>query len=119
LRPSDAENIFVRGLGSSKSRRREQDCGSPLGLVRRLNPASYNAVRMARTKNLEEIINAFESDTQITVAEHPPRHVFVTRVSWVGTDRPFSSLGFYNGKTTLVSELILKARAVKRRIRWN
>jgi hypothetical protein len=75
--------------------------------VRRLNLAYWNLARIARSRNLNDVLDAFESHLQLTVAEHAPRRVFVHSgvVGWKGKAILFPGLS-YCGKTTLVQHLI-------------
>src|SRR5260370_33206248 len=54
--------------------------------VRRLNLAYWNLTRIARSRTLDDMLDAFESHLQLTVAEHAPRRVFVHSgvVGWKG-----------------------------------
>src|SRR5690349_15618343 len=45
--------------------------------VRLLNLAYWNIIRIARSRKFEDILDAFESHVQLTVAEHAPHRVFV------------------------------------------
>ena len=75
--------------------------------VRRLNLAYWNLLRIARSRNFEDMLDAFESHVQLTVAEHAPRRVFVHAgvVGW--NDRAILIPGLsHSGKTTLVAELV-------------
>src|SRR5712692_4675918 len=75
--------------------------------VRRLNLAYWNLLRVARARNFDEVLDAFESHVQLTVAEHAPRRIFVHAgvVGW--KDRAILIPGLsQSGKTTLVDQLI-------------
>jgi len=81
--------------------------GNPNGKVRRLSLAYENLARFARSRNFEEVLDAFESQVQLTVAEHAPRRIFVHAgvVGW--KDRAILIPGMsHSGKTTLVDRLI-------------
>jgi hypothetical protein len=75
--------------------------------VRRFNLAYRNNARLARTLDLEEVFDLFESDLHLQIAEHARRRVFVHAgvVGWNGQAivMPGRSL---SGKTTLVAELV-------------
>src|SRR6266550_5588400 len=76
----------------------------PDAKVRPLNLAYWNLDRFARSRSLQEMLEAFASHLQITVAEHSPRRVFVHAgvVGW--NDRAIVIPGrSYSGKTTLVA----------------
>lgn len=75
--------------------------------VRRLNLAYWNLLRVARSRNFEEVLDAFESHVQLTVAEHAPRRVFVHAgvVGWNGRAIVIPGLS-HSGKTTLVHQLV-------------
>src|SRR6266852_1891940 len=45
--------------------------------VRRLNLAYWNLLRIARSRKFDEVLDAFESHVQLTVAEYAPRRIFV------------------------------------------
>ncbi len=75
--------------------------------VRRLNLAYWNLLRVARSRNFDEVLDAFESHVQLTVAEHAPRRVFVHAgvVGWNGRAILIPGLS-HSGKTTLVHQLV-------------
>lgn len=75
--------------------------------VRRLSLAYWNITRIARSRDFNEVLDAFESHLQLTVAEHAPRRVFVHSgvVGWKGKAILFPGLS-YTGKSTLVRHLI-------------
>jgi hypothetical protein len=79
--------------------------------IRGYNLAYRNTVRLARSLDLDQIFDAFESDLHLNVAEMAQRRVFIHAgvVGWKGKAilMPGRSL---SGKTTLVTEL-LKAGA--------
>src|SRR5882672_7568667 len=75
--------------------------------VRRLNLAYWNLLRIARSRKFDEVLDAFESHVQLTVAEHAPRRVFVHAgvVGWNGRAILIPGLS-HSGKTTLVHQLV-------------
>ena len=77
------------------------------GGVRRFNLGYWNLTRFARSRNLEQLLDDFESHVQLTVAEFAPRRVFVHAgvVGWKGRAILIPGMSF-SGKTTLVTELI-------------
>jgi len=84
--------------------------GYPAGIAlrpRRLNLAYYNLDRIVRAAKFPDLLNAFESHLQLTVAEHARRRVFVHAgvVGWKGRAILLPGRSF-SGKTTLVAELI-------------
>ena len=80
--------------------------GSRPGL-RRLNILYSNTRRIGRSIHLAEVLEAFESDLQIHVAERAPRRVFVHAgvVGWQGKAIVIPGRS-YSGKTSLVAELV-------------
>ncbi len=80
--------------------------------VRRFNLLYRDIGRLARTRNLEEALEMFESDLQMHVATEAPRRVFVHAgvVGWKGQAILVPGRS-YSGKTTLIAELI-KAGAI-------
>ena len=75
--------------------------------VRRLNVAYANLIRISRSRKFDDLLDAFESHVQLTVAEHAPRRIFVHAgvVGW--KDRAILIPGMsHSGKTTLVDRLI-------------
>src|SRR5260370_29590339 len=75
--------------------------------VRQLNLAYWNLLRIARSRNFDDVLDIFESHVQLTVAEHAPRRVFVHAgvVGW--NDRAILIPGLsHSGKTTLVYQLV-------------
>ncbi len=75
--------------------------------VRRLSLAYWNILRISRSRKFAEMLDAFESHLQLTVAEHARRRVFVHAgvVGW--KDRAILIPGLsHSGKTTLVERLI-------------
>lgn len=77
------------------------------GRVRRFNLGYWNLIRFARSRNLEDLLDQFESHVQLTVAEYAPNRVFVHAgvVAWKGAAILIPGMTF-SGKTTLVTELI-------------
>jgi len=75
--------------------------------VRRLSLGYWNLSRFARAREFDDMLDAFESHVQLTVAEYAPRRVFVHAgvVGW--QDRAILIPGLsFSGKTTLVAELV-------------
>ena len=75
--------------------------------LRRFNLLYGDHVRLARTTDLNEVFETFESDLRLIVAEFAPRRVFVHAgvVGWKG--RAIVLPGrTYSGKSTLVAELV-------------
>lgn len=81
---------------------------SPNSGVKRYNIVFWNAGRIARSIDIEPVLEAFESNLQLTVAEWSPRRVFVHAgvVEWNGKAIVIPGLSF-SGKTTLVKHLVL------------
>lgn len=77
------------------------------GGSRRLSQGYWNTEVFARSRSLDNVLDAFEAHVQITVAEHAPRRVFVHAgvVAWNGKAIVIPGLS-YSGKTTLVTKLI-------------
>ena len=75
--------------------------------LRRLSLVYANANRIARTPELFQALDAFESDLQLYVAETAPRRVFVHAgvVRWRGKAIVIPGRSF-SGKTTLTAELV-------------
>lgn len=75
--------------------------------IRRLNLGYWNLSRFMRSRDFDDLLDAFESHVQLTVAEHAPRHIFVHAgvVGWKGRAILIPGLSFA-GKTTLVDQLI-------------
>lgn len=75
--------------------------------IKRYNIAYWGAQRLARSIDLETVLNAFESNLQITVAEWSPHRVFVHAgvVEWKGKAIVIPGLSL-SGKTTLVKHLV-------------
>jgi hypothetical protein len=80
---------------------------TPAARVRRLCLGYWNLLRFVRARDFDTVLDAFESQVQLTVAEYAPRRIFVHAgvVGW--KDRAILFPGTsYSGKTTLVNELI-------------
>jgi hypothetical protein len=75
--------------------------------VRRFHLLYGDIARLGRTVNLEELLEAFESDLQLYVAEAARRRVFIHAgvVGWRGQAILIPGRS-YSGKTTLVAELV-------------
>jgi hypothetical protein len=75
--------------------------------VRRFNLLYGDIARLARTRNLEEALELFESDLQLHVATQARRRVFVHAgvVGWKGQAIILPGQS-YTGKTTLVAEMV-------------
>ena len=75
--------------------------------IRRYSLVYANAGRIARTPELFQALDAFESDLQLYVAEEAPRRVFVHAgvVRWRGKAILIPGRSF-SGKTTLTAELV-------------
>ncbi len=75
--------------------------------LRRYSLVYANASRIARTPELSQALDAFESDLQLYVAETAPRRVFVHAgvVRWRGKAIVIPGRSF-SGKTTLTAELV-------------
>lgn len=75
--------------------------------IRRYSLVYANANRIARTPELFQALDAFESDLQLYVAETAPRRVFVHAgvVRWRGKAIVIPGRSF-SGKTTLTAELV-------------
>jgi hypothetical protein len=79
----------------------------PDSKVRRFSLGYWNLLQIARTRGFDDVLDAFESHVQLTVAEYAPRRVFVHAgvVGW--KDRAILIPGLsHSGKTTLVAQLI-------------
>jgi len=75
--------------------------------VRRLNLAYADVIRIARSSNLQDVLERFESDLQLYVAESARKRVFVHAgvVEW--SNKAIIIPGrSHSGKTTLVAELV-------------
>ena len=80
---------------------------SPASNVQRFSLLYYQALRLARSKDLETVLTTFESDLQLLIAEFARKRIFV-HAGVVGLKNqavviPGLSL---SGKTTLVSKLV-------------
>jgi len=75
--------------------------------VRRFNLLYGDHVRLARTTDLDEVFETFESDLRLVVAEFAPHRVFVHAgvVGWKGKAILVPGRSF-SGKSTLVAELV-------------
>ena len=75
--------------------------------VRRFNLLYGNLDRLARTRNLDEALEVFQSNLQLYLAEEARRRVFVHAgvVGWHGRAIVIPGRSF-SGKTTLVAELV-------------
>jgi hypothetical protein len=79
----------------------------PESKLRRFSLGYWNLLRIARSREFHDVLEAFESHVQLTVAEYAPRRVFVHAgvVGW--KDRAILIPGLsHSGKTTLVDHLI-------------
>jgi hypothetical protein len=79
----------------------------PGSKVRRLSLGYWNLLRFARAREFDDLLDAFESNVQLTVAEFAPRRIFVHAgvVGW--KDRAILIPGLsHSGKTTLVDQMI-------------
>jgi hypothetical protein len=87
-------SIIVRGEGAGRD-------------VRRFNFVYADADRIARTPELHQALDAFESDVQLYVAEMSPRRLFVHAgvVAWRGKAVVIPGRSF-SGKSTLTSALV-------------
>ena len=99
-KPIDAEIVdqlysVVTGGVSSSSR------------IRRYNIAYWGAQRLVRSLDLDTVLDAFESNLQITVAEWSPLRIFVHAgvVEWKRKAIVIPGFSF-SGKTTLVKHLV-------------
>ena len=75
--------------------------------IKRYSIVYWGAQRLARSLALDAVLDAFESNLQITVAELSPRRLFVHAgvVEWKGKAIVIPGLSF-SGKTTLVKHLV-------------
>ena len=75
--------------------------------IRRFSLAYWNLIRIARSRSFDDVLDAFESHVQLTVAEHAPGRIFVHAgvVGWEGQAILIPGLS-HSGKTTLVDRLI-------------
>jgi hypothetical protein len=75
--------------------------------ARTLNLAYADVTRIARASSLDDVLESFESDLQLYVAQSAPKRVFVHAgvVEW--SNKAIIIPGrSYSGKTTLVAELV-------------
>lgn len=79
----------------------------PSSRIKRYNIAYWGTQTLARSIDLETVLDAFESNLQLTVAECSPLRVFVHAgvVAWKGKAILIPGLSF-SGKTTLVKHLV-------------
>lgn len=79
----------------------------PRGRFHRLNLLYSDISRAARSRDLNQVLDIFESDLHIYIAEKAHRRVFVHAgvVGWKGKAIVIPGRSF-SGKTTLVSELV-------------
>ena len=79
----------------------------PRSSVRRLSLGYWNILRIARSRNFVDVLDAFEAHVQLTVAEHAPARVFIHAgvVGCNGKAILIPGLS-HSGKSTLVRELI-------------
>ena len=79
----------------------------PTSKVKPFSIAYANLQRVARTRSVDDMLEAFASHVQLTVAEHAPNRVFVHAgvVGWKGSAIVLPGRSF-SGKTTVVTELI-------------
>lgn len=75
--------------------------------IKRYHIAYWGPQRLARSLDLDTVLDAFESNLQITVAERSPLRVFVHAgvVEWKGTAIVIPGFSC-SGKTTLVKRLV-------------
>ena len=80
---------------------------NPNAKVRRLNLVYWNLLRIGRSRNFDEVLEALESHVQLTVAEYAPHRIFVHAgvVGWNGRAIVIPGKSF-SGKTTLVEHLV-------------
>src|SRR6266536_3494305 len=80
---------------------------NPRSNIRRLHLVYRDTTRLARSKTLDEALDVFESNLQLTVAEHARHRVFVHAgvVGWQGNAILIPGLS-HSGKTTLVDQLV-------------
>jgi hypothetical protein len=97
-RPGVVERLYSIRAGAGGVERRG---------LRRFKLLYADHVRLARTVELEELFERFESDLQLSVAEAAHRRVFVHAgvVGWKGRAVVVPGRSF-SGKTTLVAELV-------------
>jgi len=79
----------------------------PDSKVRRFSLGYWNLLRIARSREFDDVLEAFESHVQLTVAENAPRRVFVHAgvVGWNNRAILIPGLS-HSGKTTLIDRLI-------------
>jgi hypothetical protein len=75
--------------------------------VRRLNLGYWNLLRFARARDFDVVLDAFEAQVQLTVAEYAPHRIFVHAgvVGWKDHAILIPGLS-HSGKSTLVDQLI-------------
>lgn len=75
--------------------------------IQRFNLLYYDAARLARSKDKEQVLKMFESDLQLLVADNARRRIFVHAgvVGWKNRAVVIPGMSF-SGKTTLVSKLV-------------
>jgi hypothetical protein len=75
--------------------------------VQRFSLAYYDAVNIARSKDLESVLKIFESELLLLVADNARRRIFVHAgvVAWKNRAIVIPGLSF-SGKTTLVNKLV-------------
>lgn len=73
----------------------------------RFNLLYYDALRLARSRDINMVLKTFESDLQLLVADNARRRVFVHAgvVGWKNQAVVIPGISF-SGKTTLVSKLV-------------
>lgn len=91
------ERLYSIVIGGESSRRN----------LRRFHLLYANAAQVGRSTDLDNVLQLFESDLQLYVAEAAPRRVFVHAgvVGWRGRAILIPGRSF-SGKTTLVAELV-------------
>jgi len=79
----------------------------PDSKVRRLSLGYWDILRIARSRDFAEVLDAFEAHVQLTVAEHAPERIFVHAGVVAHNGKAILIPGLsHSGKSTLVSELI-------------
>jgi len=79
----------------------------PDSKVRRLSLGYWDILRIARSRDFDAVLDAFEAHVQLTVAEHAPERVFVHAGVVARNGKAIVIPGLsHSGKSTLVSELI-------------
>jgi hypothetical protein len=75
--------------------------------IRQFNLLYYDALRLARSKDLDLVLKTFESELQLLVAEFARRRTFVHAgvVGWKNQAVVIPGISF-TGKTTLVTKLV-------------